>query len=178
MWLVSVSNPALRADEAEPPHDVRVELGVEARRIAEAVDDVGCLHVAAVHEFTHDLGAPDLYDYYGENGTAFWTLMSSGSWLSDNLYNLGTAPNHQDAWVKLQLGWLDYEVAASGETTKLTIGPAEYNSSQPQALLVDINQGYLNLAEAVLDMAGGGPMKTSPASCAVRANSSFSDRKP
>lgn len=31
----------------------------------------------------------------------------------------------------------------------------------PQALVVDINQGHLNLAEAVLDMAGGGPMQTS-----------------
>jgi hypothetical protein len=30
----------------------------------------------------------------------------------------------------------------------------------PRALLVDINAGHLNLAEAVLDMAGGGPLKT------------------
>ena len=34
------------------------------------------------HEFGHDLGLPDFYDTSGgENGTAFWTLMSSGSWL-------------------------------------------------------------------------------------------------
>jgi hypothetical protein len=31
----------------------------------------------------------------------------------------------------------------------------------PRALLVDINIGHLNLAEAVLDMAGGGPLPTS-----------------
>lgn len=30
----------------------------------------------------------------------------------------------------------------------------------PRALLVDVNVGHLNLAEAVLDMAGGGPMAT------------------
>jgi hypothetical protein len=30
----------------------------------------------------------------------------------------------------------------------------------PRALLVDVNQGHLNLAEAVLDMAGGGPLPT------------------
>jgi hypothetical protein len=30
----------------------------------------------------------------------------------------------------------------------------------PRALLVDINVGHLNLAEAVLDMAGGGPLST------------------
>jgi immune inhibitor A len=35
------------------------------------------------HEYGHDLGLPDYYDTAGgENGTAFWTLMSSGSWLS------------------------------------------------------------------------------------------------
>lgn len=31
----------------------------------------------------------------------------------------------------------------------------------PRALLIDINIGHLNLAEAVLDMAGGGPLPTS-----------------
>lgn len=31
----------------------------------------------------------------------------------------------------------------------------------PRALLVDINAGHLNLAEAILDMAGGGPLPTS-----------------
>ena len=30
----------------------------------------------------------------------------------------------------------------------------------PRALLVDVNQGHLNLAEAFLDMAGGGPVST------------------
>ncbi|HLE14502.1 MAG TPA: hypothetical protein VI776_07125 [Anaerolineales bacterium] len=30
----------------------------------------------------------------------------------------------------------------------------------PRALLVDVNQGHLNLAEAVLDMLGGGPLPT------------------
>lgn len=30
----------------------------------------------------------------------------------------------------------------------------------PRALLVDVNEGHLNLAEAVLDMAGGGPLST------------------
>ena len=30
----------------------------------------------------------------------------------------------------------------------------------PRALLVDINVGHLNFAEAILDMAGGGPLPT------------------
>ncbi len=95
------------------------------------------------HEYTHDLGAPDLYDYYGENGTGFWTLMSSGSWLSDNDYDLGSAPDHEDAWIKLQLGWLDYVVATPGKTEKLTLGPAEFNSTKPQALLVNLPDKFV-----------------------------------
>ncbi len=31
----------------------------------------------------------------------------------------------------------------------------------PRALLIDVNVGHLNLAEAVLDMAGGEPLPTS-----------------
>ncbi|MBN2205662.1 MAG: immune inhibitor A, partial [Thermoleophilia bacterium] len=89
------------------------------------------------HEYTHDLGLPDLYDTNaGENSSGFWTLMSSGSWLSDNDYDLGSEPGHQGAWEKLMLGWLDYTVATPGETTKLTLGPAEHNSTKPQALVV------------------------------------------
>ncbi len=65
-----------------------------------------------VHEYAHDLGLPDLYDTQGgENGTGFWTLMSSGSWLGDGNGAIGTTPNHMGPWEKFQLGWLDYEVA-------------------------------------------------------------------
>jgi immune inhibitor A len=95
------------------------------------------------HEFTHDLGVPDLYDYYGENGTAFWTVMSAGSWLSNDPSQLGTEPNHQGAWEKFQLGWLNYAVATPGETTTLTLGPAEYNSTQPQAVLVNLPDKFV-----------------------------------
>jgi M6 family metalloprotease-like protein len=44
------------------------------------------------HEYGHDLGLPDLYDYYGENGTGFWTLMSSGSWIDEGKDTIGSSP--------------------------------------------------------------------------------------
>ena len=45
------------------------------------------------HEFGHDLGLPDYYDTAGgENGTAFWTLMSAGSWLGHGDGSIGTTP--------------------------------------------------------------------------------------
>ena len=69
------------------------------------------------HEFAHDLGLPDLYDTSGntggaENSTAFWTLMSSGANIGDGGPDgIGDAPTNMGAWEKLQLGWLNYEVA-------------------------------------------------------------------
>ena len=44
------------------------------------------------HEFGHDLGLPDEYDYSSTTGDAtsgFWTLMASGSWLGRQ-WGLGT----------------------------------------------------------------------------------------
>lgn len=88
------------------------------------------------HEFAHDMGLPDMYDYTGENGTGFWTLMSSGSWLSDGTEDIGSKPCHLNAWEKFQLGWLNYEVAYAGETSAHRLGPAEYNTKQAQGVFV------------------------------------------
>jgi immune inhibitor A len=88
------------------------------------------------HEYGHDLGLPDLYDYTGENSTGFWTIMSSGSWLSQNDYDIGSQPNHFGVWEKFQLGWLNYEVAYAGEKSEHKLGPAETNTKQAQGLFV------------------------------------------
>lgn len=82
------------------------------------------------HEFAHDLGLPDLYDTNaGENGTAFWTLMSSGSWLGDGTEDIGTKPDYMGPWEKLQLGWLDYTLVS--EDGSHTLAPSE-------AVIVDL----------------------------------------
>jgi immune inhibitor A len=76
------------------------------------------------HEFTHDLGAPDLYDtnYTGEASTGFWTLMASGSWLGDLGQPLGVSPSAEDAWTKYILGWADPAVVKAGDPkTELTL---------------------------------------------------------
>ncbi|MCK5054604.1 MAG: immune inhibitor A, partial [Anaerolineales bacterium] len=76
------------------------------------------------------------YDYTGENGTGFWTLMSSGSWLSQSDEDIGSQPNHMGVWEKFQLGWLNYEVAFAGEKSEHKLGPAETNTKQAQGLFV------------------------------------------
>ncbi|MQA78682.1 MAG: M6 family metalloprotease domain-containing protein [Streptosporangiales bacterium] len=89
------------------------------------------------HEYGHDLGLPDLYDTQGgENGTGFWSLMSAGSWLGHGKGTIGTTPGYMGAWEKLQLGWLDYEVAVHDDTSKHTLGVAERTTANPQALVV------------------------------------------
>jgi immune inhibitor A len=89
------------------------------------------------HEFGHDLGLPDLYDTSGgENGTGFWTLMSSGSWLDEGKDTIGNKPSHMGAWEKFQLGWLNYEVARAGQKSEHKLGPMEFNTKQAQGLFV------------------------------------------
>jgi immune inhibitor A len=89
------------------------------------------------HEFGHDLGLPDLYDTSGgENGTGFWTLMSSGSWMGDGKQDIGSKSSHMGAWEKFQLGWLNYQVARAGVKSVHKLGPMEYNTKQAQGLFV------------------------------------------
>ena len=91
------------------------------------------------HEYAHDLGLPDLYDTSGgENGTGFWTLMSSGSWLGHGDGAIGTTPNHMGAWEKLQLGWLDHTTVKAGTTATVNLGPAAHATKRAQALLVEL----------------------------------------
>lgn len=89
------------------------------------------------HEYGHDLGLPDEYDttYKGESSAAFWTLMSSGSYLNEGKQDIGSLPGDMNAWDKLQLGWLDYDISRAGTASTHKLGPAEYNSDKPQALI-------------------------------------------
>ncbi len=97
------------------------------------------------HEFAHDLGLPDLYDTAGgENGTGFWSAMSSGSWLSQGEGVIGSLPNDMGPWEKLQLGWLDYDqaAAATDSTHRLGASALQYPESESggasQGLVVEL----------------------------------------
>lgn len=95
------------------------------------------------HEFAHDLDIPDLYDTSGntggaENSTGFWTLMSSGSYGNSGRPRdgIGTKPIHMSALEKILLGWSNLAVVNFGEDTRLNLGPAEFNTVDPQQLLI------------------------------------------
>jgi immune inhibitor A len=95
------------------------------------------------HEYGHDLGLPDFYDTAGgENGTAFWTLMSSGSWLGHGAAadeGIGTTPGLMGPEEKLFLGWLDYSTVGAGQSGSYTLNPAQYHQrGKDQAVKVDL----------------------------------------
>ena len=95
------------------------------------------------HEFGHDLGLPDYYDTAGgENGTSFWTIMSSGSWLGHGAAagdGIGTVPNLLGPEEKLELGWLDYTEVDAGEAGEFTLSPAQGSSAgTDQAVKVNL----------------------------------------
>ena len=48
---------------------------------------------------------------------------------------IGTRAADLSAWDKLQLGWLDYEVTLAGQDKTLRLGPHEYNTGTPQAVV-------------------------------------------
>jgi immune inhibitor A len=93
------------------------------------------------HEFGHDLGLPDEYDTSGntrgaENGTAWWTNWSQGSYGTLTQQDLGSYPVGMTAWEKFQLGWLNYGVGVAGKKSSFKLGPLEANTKQLQGVFV------------------------------------------
>jgi immune inhibitor A len=64
--------------------------------------------------------------------------MSSGSWLGTGKEAIGDLPGGMNAWDKLQLGWLNYDVAGFGTKSSHKLGVAEYNTKDKQATVVSL----------------------------------------
>ncbi|MGC4175205.1 immune inhibitor A domain-containing protein [Demequina sp.] len=92
------------------------------------------------HEYGHDLGLPDDYNVTngGDNNNEYWTLMAQSRLSAKNDGGLGERGGDLGAWNKLQLGWLNYKYVDAGTKAKITLGPSEYNTSRPQALIVGL----------------------------------------
>jgi immune inhibitor A len=90
------------------------------------------------HEYGHDLGLPDLYDTAGGVGEPmeWWSLMAQSRLGAKGDQSIGNRAGDLSAWDKLQLGWLDYDIAVAGQNRTVKLGPAEYNSKDAQALVV------------------------------------------
>ena len=93
------------------------------------------------HEYTHDLGLPDDYNIIngGDNNNEHWTLMAQSRLGAKNDEGIGERGGDLGAWNKLQLGWLNHATVKSTADDKLLLlGPQEYNSNLPQAVVVTL----------------------------------------
>lgn len=89
------------------------------------------------HEYTHDLGPPDLYDTNGgENSVNYWSLMAQGRESGPHDNSIGSRASDLGAWDKLQLGWLDHETVLPSQNRKIPLGPHKYNSDKARAAVV------------------------------------------
>jgi immune inhibitor A len=87
------------------------------------------------HEYGHDLGLPDLYDTANSDQIGWWSIMAQSRLSAKTDVGIGTRGADLGPWEKLQLGWLDYEITVAGQERTLWLGPHEYNSAKPQALV-------------------------------------------
>ena len=136
------TGPGIKGDNGEYSVLGGVEIGNTGLYVGDYTvePENGGLGVFA-HEFGHDLGLPDFYDTAGgENGTAFWTVMSSGSWMSyGDDSGIGTHANGFGPDEKYFLGWLDYSVAKPGTRGKFVLGPSAHTyKGADQAVMVPL----------------------------------------
>lgn len=93
------------------------------------------------HEFGHQLGLPDLYDYSMYSvGLGEWELMSWGSW-NMNAY----VPPHLSAWCKVFLGWSQPKTLKPGEDLTVAF---KWVAKDPDAIVkIPINSHEYYLIE-------------------------------
>jgi len=90
------------------------------------------------HEYGHDLGLPDDYNILsgGDNNNEHWTLMAQSRLGAKNDQAIGERGGDLAAWNKLQLGWLNAVTVNANQPKLVNLGPEEYNSNKPQAIVV------------------------------------------
>jgi immune inhibitor A len=103
------------------------------------------------HEFGHDLGLPDEYDYSSGGGDAtsgFWTIMASGSWLGRE-WGGGSQPSGMNADDKAYLGFVQPKVVQRGRTATVKLQPAADGSARATAVRIPLPK-----AKHVLELSG------------------------
>jgi immune inhibitor A len=133
-WYAFVSDVGLTGPTPNPLGGTQIgNTGIWAGDYTVQPENGGLSTIA--HEYGHDLGLPDHYDTAGgDNGVEWWTLMAQ-SRLSGAGEPIGTRAGDLSAWDKLQLGWLNYDTVLAGQSKSVKLGPHEFNTALPQALV-------------------------------------------
>ncbi len=94
------------------------------------------------HEFGHDLGLPDEYDYSsttGDGTSGFWTIMASGSWLGRQ-WGLGTQPADMNVWDKSALGFIRPKSVKRGKIVTLKLKAAENGDATHTGVKIELSK--------------------------------------
>ncbi len=95
--------------------------------------EIACLHSELAHEFGHQLGLLDLYDYaYFSNVVGYWDLMDNGDGMAfedqHGRVMVGVLPPSISVFSKQWLGWVHPEELVDGtfQVTASTLAPSAY----------------------------------------------------
>jgi len=136
-----------------PPYSVTQEIAAGPYIMMPENGGIGVF----AHEYGHNLGADDLYAYYGgETSVGFWSLMSD-DWTG---YPIGFEPPSMDPWHLDNWGWLDpYVISDTNDSALVTLGQASRfaDNTAPdtayRAVKIELPDGAAELAAPVWDAA-------------------------
>ena len=110
------------------------------------------------HEFGHDLGLPDQYDYTSATGDAssgFWTVMAGGSWLGRQ-WGIGTKPAAMNVWDKSALGFVRPKVVRRGKTATVKLQAAAIGGADATGVKIVLPKATHTIELSGKDGAGSG----------------------
>lgn len=113
--------------------------------------EIACIHSELAHEFGHQLGLLDLYDYsYWSNVVGYWALMDNGDGMAFQDQHgrvlTGVLPPSLCVFSKILLGWVvPDELGGDGQysITATTLAPSAYRItlSDTEHFLIENRQG-------------------------------------
>jgi M6 family metalloprotease-like protein len=130
IWSVEYSGLWVRTSDARSVNDGMIIPEKEARGAVPF--GVAC------HEYGHELGLPDLYEYGSvpKNDVGDWSLMDHGCWDGDPP---GSSPSDPMAWSKIKLGWIPSSrimVVDAGMNVNVTVQPLELETDGYHAIKI------------------------------------------
>jgi M6 family metalloprotease-like protein len=100
------------------------------------------------HEFGHQLGLPDLYEYGSSKSfVGHWCLMDRGLW---NGNPKGSSPAQMSAYCKIKLGWMPSSrimIVNASMNVNVTLQPTELNTDGYQTIKIPVNDMEYYLVE-------------------------------
>ncbi|MCX6362731.1 MAG: immune inhibitor A, partial [Actinobacteria bacterium] len=92
------------------------------------------------HEFGHDLGLPDEYDYSSatqDTSAGFWTVMADGCLLGRQ-WGTTSEPGPMNVWDKYALGYVTPKVVKRGATATVTLQPAATGAAGSTGVMIPL----------------------------------------